>query len=95
MEVGVSLVPRLPARPLSVNNPMRATEVAGKCCALESSKYRWARPSPGVFWPGLGSGPFFAAPFPMPKTTRPTRSRAPKQERPDMLAVELRKRERG
>jgi len=30
----------------------------------------------------------------MPKTTRPTRSRAPKAERSDVLAVELRKRER-
>ena len=30
----------------------------------------------------------------MPKTSRPTRSRAPKAERSDVLAVELRKRER-
>jgi hypothetical protein len=30
----------------------------------------------------------------MPKTTRPTRSRAPKAERSDVLAMELRKRER-
>lgn len=30
----------------------------------------------------------------MPKTTRPTRSRAPKEGRSDVLAVELRKRER-
>jgi len=33
-------------------------------------------------------------PFSMSKTTRPTRSRAPKAERSDVLAVELRKRER-
>ena len=30
----------------------------------------------------------------MPKTTRPTRSRAPKEGRSDVLAVELRRRER-
>lgn len=46
-----------------------------------------------------GALPRFSAPllqsrFPMPKTTRPTRSRAPKAERSDVLAVELRKRER-